>query len=327
MATQQSEQTTELKEDKIAIIGSGQIGGSWAVLFASAGYQVALYDVIPDRVTRTLESLLEQLHSLSRGGLLRGTLGVEEQWGRIRGVQDLGECVTGAIWVQECVPEDKELKRQVLTQVDQHCSLDTTVASSSSSILPSELSRNLKHKENFLVVHPTNPPFYSRAVELVPAPWTAPETMTRAQDLMKAVGQSPITLKTEIPGFVLNRMQFAIMAESYRLVKGGFLSPDGVNKALSAGLGRRYAFNGPFQTAHLNAEGFGSYCERYGDMIFRVQQSFGAPEQMGGALAEHIEGEMVKEVPLDSLEKARRRREAKMAALGKLKADLDSVKL
>lgn len=61
---------------------------------------MALYDVIPDRVTRTLEGLLEQLHGLSRGGLLRGTLGVEEQWGRIRGVQDLGECVTGAIWVQ-----------------------------------------------------------------------------------------------------------------------------------------------------------------------------------------------------------------------------------
>ncbi|XP_046575036.1 lambda-crystallin-like [Haliotis rubra] len=226
---------------------NGQIGRSWALRFASAGYLVALYDVIPERVTRTLESLLEQLHSQSRDGLLRGTLGVEEQWGRIRGVQDLGECVTGAVWVQ------------------------------------------------------ANPPSCSRVAELVPAPWTAPETVTRAQDLIKAIGQSPITLKKEIPGFILNRMQYAIMAESYRLVKGGFLSPDGVNKTLSAGLGRRYAFLGPFQTAHLNAEGFGSYCERYADMIHRVQQSFGAPQQMGGALAEHIQEEMAKEVPLDRL--------------------------
>ncbi|XP_067675506.1 lambda-crystallin-like isoform X2 [Haliotis asinina] len=327
MATQRSENPTELKEEKIAIIGSGQIGGSWALLFASAGYQVALYDIIPDHVTRTLELLLDQLHTQSRDGLLRGTLAVEEQFGRIRGMQDLGECVTGAVWVQECVPEDLELKKQVLKEVDQHSSLDTIIVSSTSSILPSDLSRHLKHKDKFLVVHPTNPPSCSRVVELVPAPWTAAETLTRAQSLMKAIGQSPITLKKEIPGFILNRMQFAIMAESYRLVKGGFLSPDGVNKTLSAGLGRRYAFLGPFQTAHLNAEGFGSYCERYADTILRVQQSFGAPQQMGGALAEHIQEEMAKEVPLDKLGEARRRREAKMAALAKFKEDLDAVKL
>ncbi|XP_041354344.1 lambda-crystallin-like [Gigantopelta aegis] len=313
---------TPLRDERIAIIGSGQIGQSWALLFASAGFKVSLYDVNPENVTKAQELILQLLQYLKKENCLRGSLPVQVQYDRISKADTIDACVNDAIYVQECVFEDLELKLQLFADVDKHIGDNTIVGSSTSSMLPSALSKDMKHRHNFLVVHPTNPPFFARAVELVPAPWTTPEVMGRTRELMVAIGQAPIVLKKEIPGFVLNRMQFAIVGECYRLVKKGVISVDGCNKTISEGIGPRYAFMGPFQTAHLNADGFQNYCDRYGDIIYRVQQSFGPPEKMEGELVQQIQNELVKKVPLDKLDERRRWRERRMAALNKLKTEL-----
>ena len=100
-------------------------------------------------------------------------------------------------------------------------------------------------------------------VEIVPAPWTHPDIVTRTRALMEEIGQKPVTLKKEVPGFSLNRIQYAILDECYRQVANGVISVEDVDTVMSDGLGMRYAFMGPWETAHLNAKGKRTICLCY----------------------------------------------------------------
>lgn len=112
-----------------------------------------------------------------------------------------------------------------------------------------------------IVSHPVNPPYYVPLVELVPAPWTKPEIVKTTRSLMEEIGQEPVSLTKEVEGFALNRIQYAILNETWRLVQDGILDVKDIDKVMSCGLGPRYAFMGPLETAHLNAEGkTNSFC-------------------------------------------------------------------
>ncbi|XP_036356168.1 lambda-crystallin homolog isoform X3 [Octopus sinensis] len=210
---------TQLKEEKVAIIGSGFIGCSWAMLFAASGYKVSMFDVNPDQVANALENILSQLKNLEKLGLLRGTLSVEEQYQRISKTVTLESCVTGAVYVQESVPENLELKKEVLKSIDLYLSNEALLASSASCIVPSKISEELKHRNQMFVAHPVNPPFFAPAVELVPAPWTDSKIMNKAEKIMNEIGQVPIQLKKECDGFLINRIQYAILQASWQIIK------------------------------------------------------------------------------------------------------------
>ncbi|XP_025099022.1 lambda-crystallin-like [Pomacea canaliculata] len=312
------------KAKKIAIIGSGNIGRSWALLFSCAEHLVCLCDNDPEQLAGVVDDLRGQLSLLKSRGLSRGHLEPEQQLKLITLSPDLAQCVQGADLIMECVPEVLEVKRQVLKAVDDVMSRDAIFSSSTSSLLPSELSEDLRHRDRFLVIHPTNPPFLARAVELVPAPWTSGDVMKRSRELMKQVGQAPITLKKEIPGFVLNRIQYAVLGESWRLLRDGVLDVEGINNAVWSGLGPRYAFLGPFEVGHLNAAGIENYLQRYGDFIYRMQASMGEAGLMGGQLAEDVQKVLEADTPLDHIPCRRRWKDVRLAALAKLKQDLDT---
>ncbi len=198
------------------------------------------------------------------------------------------------------------------------------MSSSTSALLPSLISAELAHKSRFIVSHPTNPPFYAPATEVVPASWTDKDVVEKTVKLIKEVGQAPVVLKKEITGFVLNRIQYAIMAEAYNLIRDGIVSPEDCDVIMSQGLGMRYAFMGPWETAHLNAEGMESYRVRYADMIYNIQQDFKPPEKMGGPTLDVIQRGMENIAgPLESLPERRQWRDRRLVALAKLKASLD----
>ena len=112
-----------------------------------------------------------------------------------------------------------DLKRKVWAQVDALIEDSQTIlASSSSCIIPSQISQELKHKDQFMVAHPVNPPYHAPMVELVPASWTRPDIRERSRATMKKVGQVPVSLSREVPGFILNRMQYALLNECFRLI-------------------------------------------------------------------------------------------------------------
>ncbi|XP_071113482.1 lambda-crystallin-like [Haliotis cracherodii] len=316
--------STPLRREKVAVIGSGLIGRSWCMLFACAGYEVSLYDVDPEQVARALEDIRVQLDKLQKEGLPRGTLSAQQQRDRISPVDSVKDCVQGAFYIQECVPERLELKQKVWAELDSLVSGDVILASSTSALLPSLISEKLSNRSRFIVVHPTNPPFYAPLVELIPAPWTAEDVVPTTRTLMDVIGQDPIVLNREIDGFVLNRIQYAIMGEGWRLIRDGIVSVADFDRVMSSGLGVRYAFVGPFETAYLNAEGFLSYCERYRDMILRVQRSAGDPEVMDGDTMERVQKEMEQVAgPVSELDSRRQWRDRRLLGLAKLKRDLN----
>jgi 3-hydroxyacyl-CoA dehydrogenase len=115
-----------------------------------------------------------------------------------------------------------------------------------------------------VVAHPVNPPHLVPVVEVCGAPWTSPETKRRMIEILREVGQVPIDVKREIDGFILNRLQVALLTEAFRLVQEGYVSPEDLDHTVADGLGLRWSFMGPFETIEMNAPGgIPDYCERY----------------------------------------------------------------
>ncbi|KAJ8253449.1 hypothetical protein GJAV_G00213080 [Gymnothorax javanicus] len=306
----------------ISVIGSGLIGRSWAMVFLSGGYQVKLYDNQPGQAMQAVREVRKQLEELQQAQMLRGTLSAAEQFSLLSSHDDLPSALEGASFVQECVFEDLQTKQSVFQAVESHVGENVILSSSTSCLLPSNVFSCVKNRKRCIVSHPVNPPYYVRLVELVPHPETLPAVMESTYALMTRVGQSPARLRKEVDGFALNRVQYAVIAESWRLVKEGIISVRDIDLVMTEGLGMRYAFIGPMETMHLNApEGLGDYLSRYADSMRRVLSSFGPVPEFSGEEAKTIIQEMCDLIPNDQqhLSARRERRDQLLMGLAKLK--------
>ena len=156
------------------------------------------------------------------------------------------------------------------------------LASSTSGIPCSAFTEGLPGRARCLVAHPVNPPHLVPVVELSGAPWTSEDTIARARAIFDAVKQAPITVKKEIEGFILNRLQAALVGEAFRLVQEGYVTPRDLDTTVAEGLGLRWSFLGPFATIELNAPGgIADYCVRYGGLLGRVIADPPSPDVFG----------------------------------------------
>ena len=253
---------------KLAVIGAGLIGRAWSMVFARAGWDVAIWDGI-DGVTETARGLIaEGLEDLARHGLADDPNGAAA---RVSLAKSLEDAVAGADLVQENTPEKVEMKREIFARLDAAAAPQTILASSTSALVTSLYTEDLKGRSRCLVAHPVNPPHLVPIVELCGAPWTSPDVMQRAREIYRSVGQAPIHVKKEVDGFVLNRLQTALLAESFRLVEEGVVSPQDLDETIRNGLGLRWSFMGPFETIELNAPGgINDYCARYSPFFRRI---------------------------------------------------------
>ena len=174
-------------------------------------------------------------------------------------VADLEQALDGVDWVQENAPEVLDVKRELYPRIDRATPKAAIVASSTSAIPASRFTETLAGRARCLVAHPVNPPHLVPVVELCGAPWTDAATLARARAVMTAIGQVPIIVKRELDGFILNRLQGALLSEALRLVGEGYVSPQDLDKTVQDGLGLRWSFIGPFATIELNAPG---WCRR-----------------------------------------------------------------
>jgi len=301
---------------KVAIVGSGLIGRCWAVLFAKAGYHVNLYDVEPSQVQSALEGARKQLVELETQGLLTNTMKTADSaFQLIHGISDLEEAMRGAIYLQECVPENVDLKKKVFQQLDKHASSEIILASSSSCICPSLFTQDLVHAGQCIVAHPINPPTFVKLVEVIPSPLTKPNITDRTVALMKDIGQSPVVVRKEVNGFILNRLQYAVLMEAWRLVEDGVCSPEDIDTTMREGLAPRYTLIGPFETMHLNANGVKDYCTRYGANIENVCKEQLNTRPFTGSTMEKVHEAMCNRVPVESLPERREWRDKRLAAL------------
>jgi 3-hydroxyacyl-CoA dehydrogenase len=250
-------------KQKIAIVGAGLIGRAWAMVFARAGHPVAMTDVDAGALERTHALIGERLADLKEFGLI--TEAPATVLSRITCEADLAATVAGAALVQENVRESLEAKREIFATLDALASPDCVIASSTSWITASQYTESLTGRARCLVAHPTNPPYLIPLVELCPAPWTSAETVAKAHALYAGAGQEPVTLAREIHGFLLNRVQGAVLNECFNLYAEGLASAADIDKVLKEGLALRWSFMGPFETIDLNApKGVADYAARYG---------------------------------------------------------------
>ena len=252
----------------VAIIGSGLIGRAWAAIFARAGWQVALWDAVAAQRTVAVVLVAAQLDDMAANGLADDPAAAKR---RLRMAASLADAVATADFVQECGPELLDAKRALFAELDAAAKPDVVLASSTSAIVPSQFTEGLAGRARCLVGHPVNPPHLVPVVEICGAPWTSDAAKARAREVYAAIGQVPITVNKEIDGFILNRLQAALLTEAFRLVQEGYVSPADLDHTVAAGLGLRWSFMGPFETIELNApEGIADYCRRYGPFFRRT---------------------------------------------------------
>ncbi|XP_056097307.1 lambda-crystallin homolog [Rhinichthys klamathensis goyatoka] len=313
---------SSLKGKIITVVGSGLIGRSWAMVFLSGGYKVKIYDNKPGQASGAITEIRKQLEELQQAKMLRGNLTAAEQLSLLSSHDDLQQALEGAFFVQECVFEDLEAKQTVFLEVENLVPESVIISSSTSCLMPSNVFSRVQNRTRCIISHPVNPPYYVRLVELVPHPETLPAVMDVAYSLMTDVGQAPVRLKKEIDGFALNRVQYAIIAESWRLVQDGVISVKDIDLVMSEGLGMRYAFIGPIETMHLNApEGMEDYLQRYSEGMKRVLTTFGPVPDFSGEPAARIIKEVCELIPSEQehLTARRERRDQLLMGLAKLK--------
>ncbi|GAA0587127.1 3-hydroxyacyl-CoA dehydrogenase [Craurococcus roseus] len=299
--------------ERIAVVGAGLIGRAWAMVFARGGCSVALWDKLPGVAEAAMEQIRARLGDLRAAGL------VEEEptaiAARIRPQAALDACLAGAIHVQEQGPERVEVKRELFAELDALSPPDAVLASSTSGIPASAFTEALPGRGRCLVAHPVNPPYLVPLVELVGAPWTSPDAVARTRALMARVGQVPVTAMKETRGFVLNRMQAALVAEAFRLVRDGVMSVEDVDTCVRDGLGLRWSFMGPFETIDLNAPGgVADYAARFGPLLGAIT-SEQAPYDFDAATVEKVAAERRAALPAAGIEGRSAWRDRRLMAL------------
>ena len=246
---------------RVAIIGSGLIGRAWAVVFAKAGHQVMMYDTNPACREGLADAVNAECDILYRHGLLAD---IDAVRARVTVTETLADAVQTADFIQENGPERLEIKQALFAELDKLAPPDTPIASSTSAIPASNFTDALTGRHRCFVGHPVNPPHLVPLVEICGASWTSAEIIDKAYDLYASCGMVPVRIKTEKQGFVLNRLQGAVLAEALRLLAEDVISVEDLDKTMKDGLGMRWAFMGPFETIDLNApEGVTDYFRRY----------------------------------------------------------------
>lgn len=229
----------------VTILGAGSIGVAFAILFATNGFDVTVYDPVEEALPRAAEDLALRLEQL-------GT-----DTDRVTFTTDLPAALAGAGFVQECAPERADLKRTLLQRAAALTDADIPLVSSSSAIVASTLVEGLAPQiaARVLVGHPGNPPYLLPVVEVVPSPATADAIVADTVAVYRSAGLRPVLVRREVEGFVFNRLQGALLREAYCLVRDGVATVDDIDEVVRSGLGLRWSFMGPFETADLNTRG------------------------------------------------------------------------
>jgi 3-hydroxypropionate dehydrogenase (NADP+) len=247
---------------KVVCVGAGLIGQGWATIFSSAGLEVTLQDVTETLLEKAMEGVKSNLIFLEAKSFLKQGE-AEAALKRIKTSRLIGEAVREADYVQESVPDHYDFKKQVFREMDVAAPDHAILASSSSGLLMTEIQKATRKPGRCVLVHPVLPVFLIPLVEIAGGEQTSRETLTATYDFMKRLGKVPVLLKREVSGYIVNRLQAALLREAIDLVDKDIVSAEDVDKAFCMGIGLRDPIVGPFLRIHLAGDGVERFIENY----------------------------------------------------------------
>jgi 3-hydroxyacyl-CoA dehydrogenase len=303
----------------VGVIGGGLIGASWAAIFSKSGFNVFVYDPFPDvfetyksRVT----SFLEELKSIDE------TINIEESLNRISANVTIEDLCSNVEYIQESAPEILSVKQELFAKLDNLAPDEVVIGSSSSAMPISSITQNLKGQHRCIIAHPANPPHLIPCVEICPGENTSNKTIEKTKEIFTASGASIVNVKKEIDGFILNRLQGALLNEAMRLYSDGYASADEIDATVRDGLGLRWAFMGPFETIDLNAPGgIKDYISRYGPIFVEMAKNQIKIPDWSEEAGKKLELERRKILSHDELEGRAKKRNQLLKLLRKVKID------
>ena len=248
----------------ISCIGAGLIGQGWATQFSSGGYQLVLCDVNDAILDRALVNINLNLVFLERHELLSKGAAVRSMK-KIKTTRNLAEAAEQADYIQEAVFDSYDVKKQIFKDLDGLAPEDTILASSSSGLLMTEIQKAVAAPQRCLLAHPYLPVHLMPLVEVVGGRQTSSAALAATCDLMEKIGKIPVLLQKEVPGYIVNRLQSALLREAIDLVDSGVASAEEVDKAFRLSLGLRGPFLGPLLRAHLAGDGIERFFENYSE--------------------------------------------------------------
>jgi 3-hydroxyacyl-CoA dehydrogenase len=303
----------------VGVIGGGLIGASWAAIFSKSGFNVFVYDPFPnvfETYKSRVTSFLEELKSNDE------TINIEESLNRISANVTIEDLCSNVEYIQESAPEILSVKQELFAKLDNLAPDEVVIGSSSSAMPISSITQNLKGQHRCIIAHPANPPHLIPCVEICPGENTSNKTIEKTKEIFTASGASIVNVKKEIDGFILNRLQGALLNEAMRLYSDGYASSDEIDATIRDGLGLRWAFMGPFETIDLNAPGgIKDYISRYGPMYIEMAKNQTKIPDWSEEAGKKLEIERRKILGHDELENRAKKRNQLLKSLRKVKID------
>ncbi len=232
---------------RVAVIGTGGIGGSWAAYFLAQGLDVIATDVKSEAEGELRAKIRLYWETLSEVGLAPGA-----SMERLRFVPNVEDAVRDADFVQENGPERIEIKHELFAKMSEAARPETPLVSSSSSLLVSDMQRDARHPDRVVLGHPFNPPHMIPLVEVAGGKLTSEMSISQVMQFYQAIGKKPIRLKREIFGHIANRLQTALWREAFYLIAEGIATAEDIDTAITEGPGMRSAINGPCMVWHVS---------------------------------------------------------------------------
>ena len=229
---------------KVACVGAGVIGYSWALYYSLKELSVTVYDLTDEKLQLAKKRIHESLVNLKQNDVVSENE-IDEIESRISYTTSMEEAVKDVQFITESGPENYEVKQKMAEEMEKYTSSDTIIASSTSGLLVTEIAKNAKHPERFIGAHPYNPPHLIPLVELTRGEKTDDHVLEVAKEFYQMIDKEPVVLQKEALGFICNRTQMAVYREVCNLVMKGVCTIEDADKAVTYGPGLRWAIMGP----------------------------------------------------------------------------------
>ena len=271
----------------VGIIGAGTIGSSWAAYFLAQGLKVRCWDPMDGYADNVSAFVVRAWPLMEEIGLAEGA-----SLDNLRGFDRITEALDGVGFVQESGPENPDIKAKLMAEVDRDTAPDVVISSSSTALPVSEFQHKAANPGRIVLGHPFNPPHLMPVVEVGGGKQTKAWAVDAAMAFYEAVGKTPIRLRAEIPGHLVNRLQGALYREAVYLVAEGYATVEDIDKAITGGPGLRWAFMGPHMTYHLGGGdgGIARYLEILGPSQERRWEALGDPKLTDAVKQKIIDG-------------------------------------